>query len=170
MNGVFWWGILIGALLSLAASIAANLLHSKIIELLERTKLLSHGQRRKRERRFYRLICRLNSGKFDKYFYVMTIMHLSHTTMLLSAIFQIGAALISQPYWEKLGLFDLIPWSPTAGVICAFELLSFMFLLMSMRLQRRARRIIIALDYFDQFKKEYLERWPEETNDSAGDS
>ena len=69
MGAIFWLGIGTGALLSLAASIAANLLSSKINDYLDRRKLASQSNRYAKAQAFHHLIVELHSGKRDKYVY-----------------------------------------------------------------------------------------------------
>jgi hypothetical protein len=71
MNSIFWIGIGIGAVLSLIASIAANLAHPRITGYFEKRSLVSHEKRKRRALRLHTIITEIHGGKRDKYLYVL---------------------------------------------------------------------------------------------------
>jgi len=71
MDATFWIGISIGAILSLLASIAANLAHSRITGFFEKRKLVSHEERKQRALTQHKIVVEIHSGKRDKYLYFL---------------------------------------------------------------------------------------------------
>jgi hypothetical protein len=70
MDAIFWIGILIGFLLSLAASVVANLFHGRIIAFFDSRKIAKQSNNFKKADAFHKLIEDLHSGKRDKYAYL----------------------------------------------------------------------------------------------------
>ena len=87
MDITFWIGIGIGAVLSLFASIAANLFHSRINGYLEKRKFVSQTKRKHRAFRLHQIIVDIHSGKRDKYLYVLR----QSTGIIVSATILISA-------------------------------------------------------------------------------
>lgn len=67
----FWGGLAVGLLVALIGSIAANLVHPKILGFLDSRKTSSQEKRRKEAFRLDKVILDLHSGKRDKHFYLM---------------------------------------------------------------------------------------------------
>src|SRR5689334_13911732 len=102
----FWWGIIIGGVVSLAASICANLLHNRIVEVLGSRKIASQAKRFDEAAHFHDLVGRLHTGKQNKYIYMMRLCVTIVGAFLAAMIAAMAGTLvwfISQTsYWEEL--------------------------------------------------------------------
>jgi len=153
----FWKGIAIGFFLAFAASVAANLLHNKVIRVLDRGKIVSHQRLKKRADRFYKLIDELHCGKRDKYLYMMTILFSAIVAAIASATMLVCAVVLAPR--PSILTFELLPWSADAFYIYIFFLISYFFLLLAFLSLIRFTRIRRALDDFVAFEAEYRKRW-----------
>jgi hypothetical protein len=85
MNSVFWIGIGIGFVLSLIASMVANIYNEKI-PLLLRGKLISKRRCRKKLGQDYKLVSEPYSDKRDKYLYIACLWNLVTYWFIFAAI------------------------------------------------------------------------------------
>lgn len=159
MDSTFWAGIAIGTVLSFAASIAANLFHSRIVDVLDRGKIVSHQHLKKKAERFYGLIYQLHQGKRDKYRFMIKLSCGIITALIASCTVTLFAFIVLAPKLSTLGLFDILPWSHEASVIYACIFAATYLLFLSIRTALIFERIRYALDHFSQFDEQHRRRW-----------
>jgi hypothetical protein len=159
MESNFWEGIAIGAVLSFAASVAANLCHNQVIFVLDRGKFVSHQHLKKKADRLYKAICELHSGKRDKYLYMLALNRVGVIAIIASSTTMIFAVIVAGPKLGTLGLFELPPWSLDAFYIYVFMFVSFLCMFFAFRVMKLCEEIRRALDDFVNFEEEYHKRW-----------
>jgi hypothetical protein len=152
MDTIFWLGLAVGAVLSLAASIAANLLHKDITSLLDRRKLAKQSNRYKKAAQFHQLVTEFHSGERDKYLYMIRLAARIVMGATISFVFVAAGIVIlvstdtdrSEAHQFYLGL---------CGV--------FSGLMMGMYASATSkyRAIANALDNFDTFDAEFKKKW-----------
>ena len=133
-DGTFWMGIGIGAILAFAAAVAANLCHNKIIRILDRGRIVSHNRFKKRADRFYKINSDLNSGRRDRYLFMLALSQTAIIAMIAFSTMMVCAFILLGPKLSGLGLFELLPRSQEAAYIYSFMFLAFAFLLSAVRL------------------------------------
>ena len=163
MDYIFWIGLAIGAILSFAASVVANILHTRITDLLDRRKTVTQSKRYAAATKFHTLIEELHSGKRDKYVYLMGVAVI--TIVSFSASVALGAALVVLPafkiqdtgYFDIFGLPDLS--NPFDLLTLCVAFLCMIFLSASLLSLRAFLNVASALDDFDEFDAEFKAKW-----------
>jgi H+/gluconate symporter-like permease len=132
---------IIALILAIPLGVAANLLTPRLLESLEKRKLLTEGRNREQELRTYRHIKAFREGKKDKYAYYMILASSSVLCGLIaSTLFVVGLPNANE--WQQLAFaFSLV------FAIFAIALLAI--------ISSTARRI----EQFDKYKRELEERW-----------
>jgi hypothetical protein len=163
MNYIFWLGIAIGGIISLLASVAANLFQARIVNFLENRKLDFRERRFKNARRLHRIILRLHSGKNDKYIYALRLTMLMGICLTLSAATMTAGAVIFALGTPPNASFVTLLFDPVMAIRLLFV---FLFLFFSMfciftgkRLQRRLNAIQDGLDNFAEYEADFKKKW-----------
>jgi hypothetical protein len=161
MDTNFWVGIGVGGFISLLASIAANLFHSKMVSFLDNRKTGLHERRLRSALALREVITDLKEGRRDKYIYMLWISRNISTGFVVSIGFLAGAMvafLIGAPP-------DLSSWADNSKSILTFVVCYFMlfvsafFTFVSVRSSRRFYEISSALDDFDGYDTAFKARW-----------
>jgi hypothetical protein len=119
MNAQLWLGIGIGAVLSLLASIAANLLNQRIQRGLERFKFTRTSKRRSKALKEFILMNYLQSGVIDKYVYLMRYaysaqsQHGQATVLFLFAFLAYALVILPPDRLPHIASFGLLPPPPS---------------------------------------------------------
>jgi hypothetical protein len=162
MDTIFWVGIAIGGLISLLASIAANLFHSKMVSFLDHRKTGFRERRRKNAFAFHQVVKGLHEGERNKYVYMLRISRNISTHFLISyvslaamlVIVSLGIAPDTQISW---------PIDPTMRFrLGALFFLMFFFIFGVVLLRTSIRRfseLQDALDYFDEYDADFKKEW-----------
>lgn len=162
MNTTFWAGIGIGAVLSLFASIAANLFHSRITGYLEKRKFLSHTKRKGRALRIHRIIVDIHDGKRDKYLYMLR----QSTGIIVIAVMifsALGSALVLLALLPTFPKPDE-PFLPHVPVFVSLLLLGVLMGFAAMLLSyvtNDLRAVETALDDYPRYLADFEQRWGE---------
>jgi hypothetical protein len=166
VDTTFWVGIGIGAVLSLFASIAANLFHSRINAYLDKRKLVSHEKRKRNALRLHKVIVDLHEGTRDKTFYLLRI----STGLIVSALMLISAlcsAVVLLGLMPAPATFDE-PIRPHISKILGILILGFFAgfgtMLLSI-ISNELRAVESALGDYVKYLSEFKERWGD---DAAG--
>jgi hypothetical protein len=154
MYNTFWIGIIVGGVLSLAASICANLLHNRILGVLDNRKLAAQSKRFSKAAEFHTLIEQLHSGDRNKYIYLMR-MCVTIIGSFLSAMVMAGAGCVISTI-SPASLHEV-----TASLLMQLGLffLSVSMLYLYQKSTVRFRAIMNSLDEFDRFDAEFREKW-----------
>ena len=157
MNSLFWLGLAIGAVLSLVASIAANLMHNRIIAFVDNRKLASQSSRFSKAQKFHKLVTELHNGSRDRYLYFATLSNSLVAAVVLGFLFLMFSVVLQR-------LVVLMPEnSSDKQLTIGFGLLSLFSSLVLMmiffRFNRRYHNIINAIDSYDRFDTEFKQRW-----------
>jgi hypothetical protein len=168
MGFSFWVGITIGGVISVLASFAANLFHSRMVDFLDSRKLGFQERRRKSALRLHRVIGSLHSGKRDKYIYMLWLSGAVWGSFLTGIVALAAATIIA-----SLGLPppDVSVVSVLVDPVSKTRLLSaFAMMFMStfgifntLYSMRRFREITEALDNFEKYEADFREKWGKET-------
>jgi hypothetical protein len=159
MDLIFWMGLGIGAGLSLLASILANILHNKIVAVLESRKLAAQSSRYLKALSFHKLISELNSGVRDKHIFMNQMLcQLSlfgaASIIFLATNFTI-LAIADAP--EELSLSQLVK-QPTVTMLTV--LFSSIFCIYSYIVEfSRYSAIVGALENFERFDADFRAKW-----------
>lgn len=164
MDRIFWIGIVIGTLLSFAASIAANLIESRINGFFAKRKSVSQEKMKRRALELHCIIAELHSGKRDRYLYmsrllaVLVIRSVMVLTFAASAI--VIAALVPNAPPPRGGWFWIDPHSYRAlGGALAQLFFCNVALYSVYRSGDRYRKIANALDDYEAYLAEFNDRW-----------
>jgi hypothetical protein len=161
MNYIFWLGIAVGGIISLLASIAANLFQARIINFLEGRKLDFRERRFKNARRLHRIILKLHSGKRDKYMYALRLTMLVGVCITSSIVAIAAGVVILVLGISPNALFALSDPVAVLRVLCVFV---FLFLSMfctftGVRAQQRLSAIQDGLDNFAEYEADFKKKW-----------
>jgi hypothetical protein len=163
VDTLFWAGICIGAVLSFAASIIANVLNGRINSLLEKQKGRRYLKREKRERRIYKDVLELKIGQKDRTAYyvirvglVLGLMIFSHAVGAMSIYLVNKYPTNVESLVELLSIANLVktlsPLTLTLmyviGVIVAFKALS------------RTKEVAGKCDDFEDYKLDLHNKFP----------
>jgi hypothetical protein len=162
MDTVFWIGIAIGAVLSLLASVVANLAHAKITGFLDNRKLIFLEKRKKKALELLSIIKELHDGKRDKYIYMMRLaasvvaMSVSAFTALSSAMVILG---LSTPPTVPMTSTLSPEIYPRYAVILSLLFVALLSTFILGRQLGRYRTIANALNDYAAYCAEFEKRW-----------
>jgi hypothetical protein len=156
MDMIFWLGLALGAILSFAASLAAFLVQERILKFLTDRKLASQSNRFKKAAEFHELVTDLHTGNRDKHIYMSRLLIpiiVGPTTafMFMAAIVVLTALKLAHPGNDQF---------INPGIIISAFTVIFMMAFYAIATERY-RRIMNALDGFDEFDTEFRRRWAE---------
>lgn len=99
VNSSFWIGISVGAILSLVASITANIMHGTIVGMMESRKLAAQSSRYAKAAKFYKLIQKLRGGQIDKNLYMLrlAVIIVSYVTTTFTSLGAMGVIVALEP-------------------------------------------------------------------------
>ncbi|WP_144426261.1 hypothetical protein [Methylobacterium sp. ARG-1] len=164
MDNVFWYGIAIGAILSLIASIAANLLNNKIQIAFDRGRRTISQRRLNKLKSNYRLIRGLKSGRIDKTSFFVIGSTISILSFQIS-IFAVSFALyLANKYSMKdLDGFSGLDLKELARELPALALLTGGIVLSAMGSVIFTKIILVAsyLDRFDVYETDLKRTYPQ---------
>jgi hypothetical protein len=165
---VFWIGLGVGAILSLIASIVANIYDDKIQRTLDTFKLARKGKHRSTALKEYLLIRDLQQGVRDKYIHFLTL----STTSVLALICSVSFILFYLMFLiyditpPRAILFGLIPpvsdtfvhdFVDVALLVCM--LVSFFSAMTALKIMHKIIRRASALHNFKQFYATTRRQW-----------
>src|SRR5262245_13233966 len=151
----FWSGILIGGVISLAASICVNLFHNRIVAFLGNRKLASQANSFKKAAYFHALIKELHSGKRDKHVYLMRML-VPILGRFLASIIALCAGMIISTVLHGSPQQSTVVYQVNQGVLL-FVAVGGMALYPNASFHFRA--ITNALNSFDEFDSAFREKW-----------
>ncbi len=154
----FWIGIGLGTLISLAASIVANIYQEHINNFLENRKLLSRGKRRNKAIQFHKLIVDLHTSKRDKYlFFIGLALNTIMPFILGVASLTAATTILAVKATSIAEEFALLPrYAATPYFLLFITLLGMILAVLGIR---RIRQIQNALDQFEEFKTQFKAKW-----------
>jgi len=161
-TGAFWAGIVISAVLSIFINVLTNIYNSKVQDLLENRKVISHEKRRSKAVRVHKLVVQLHSGERDKTRYVV----LQCTTILfafiaaatsLTATFVILALAPLVDHFDLADPIQLRIWA----VVFILTLLAYFSITIVFIRMIRLNRVGNAVAKFAEYEKAFKERWGE---------
>jgi len=94
MDSVFWVGIFVGAILSFAASIGANLANKRVQDFVEKRRYKIGLKRKSKEEKTFRLVRDLKSGKYSQSYY-FSIMSSHKLFNYIAAAWLSGVAILA---------------------------------------------------------------------------
>ena len=136
-------GILVGIVLAIPLAVAANLLTPRVSSYLERRKLIRTGKTRKQALLVYNRIRAFQEGRRDKYPYYML---LSGT----AALFAIASSMI---------VTAVLFTSPSFELTVSSLLLALILAMLAVASLAGIYETARQLERFDDYKKEFEERW-----------
>jgi hypothetical protein len=162
MDVVFWIGIGIGALLSLAASIAANLFQPGINNYLGRRKLVSDEKRKSRALEIHKIVTAIHEGKRDRYTYLIRLSSAVTMSGIIACMLFISAAVIgavTEPDFDHP--LSIEPKQIIRVVMMLLFIFGGMvFFNLCRRAVERYHAMMNALDNYDKYLVKFSERWP----------
>jgi len=170
MDETFWIGLAAGAVLSFAASIAANLTQPNIAAYLDKRKLVSREKRKGRALLLHHTITEIQQGKRDRYLYMMQLNGLVIFFGVIALVSLLNAIAI-------LALTEVSPdrmsWDdPNLRTRLISVIMLVFFGLVDAYLFRRNteryRSIASALEDYDKYLVEFNQQWPSEANKANG--
>jgi hypothetical protein len=156
MNSIFWIGLAVGAILSFAASVVANILHNQITNLLDKRKIASQSKRYATAAQFHALIKDLHSGKRDRYLYLMrlVIQIAVASTTAFTSLAAVGVVIALTEGEPNIDVFN-----PKHRITLGLTFMSLIFIFIYMGATKRFRDITNAIDDFDTFDGEFKAKW-----------
>lgn len=166
MDFTFWLGIIIGAVFSFAASVAANVYNNQIADWLASRKLASQSNRYAKAAALHGLVKDLHSGKRDKYIYFIDLASKIVVFSVISVCFMLAALIFTVNGYKETLLFP----ENRVGVITS--LLTGLFLLSGaltigysfVDVLIKFGKVSDAIDKFELFDKAFKEKWPNPPN------
>jgi hypothetical protein len=167
MDWGVWIGIAIGGVISLVASIVANLFHSKIVALLDSGTIRFKQKRRRSALKLHEIITQLHDGTRDRYFYMLRL------SVAINSAFMIGVAgLFSETVLFALSsppiplfyrpFFDG-PLSPEMNIRLGFLVfllfITFVGAYLLLDTVDRFRMIVNALQDYEKYETEFKSKW-----------
>ncbi|MBS0535369.1 MAG: hypothetical protein JSR72_15030 [Proteobacteria bacterium] len=165
MDWVFWSGIVIGAALSFAASLVANICTDRLQQYLLRYKTSYSDKKRNKALKFYAHILPLTKGYQDKYIFLVLsaknviILYLISIMGAVMAMFVRISPLLDSYDGPVIQSALEFPSSGRKYLVLASALLSLFSFLLAGFVNRRTRRIARALMNFDEYEKDLMQRW-----------
>lgn len=169
MSAQFWFGLVLGGVLSLITSIAANLLNENIRSRVSNFSLARTSNRRARVLKQYRKLKTLNDGRRDKYLYILNIIHqmqagfvLTVACVLMTVLF-IGLTVIPDNFWPKVSNDVLTAIGPSKGTLALFALvmmgLATVSIVSALIASFTYRRVSVILYDFTAYTERLRKRW-----------
>jgi hypothetical protein len=143
MNATFWTGIVVGAAASFVASLFANYFTPTFSDFMNRGTASVVERSRKTALRRYARVCELQSGKFDRHFYMSNMWGGTISCWISASVFA-----IMELFFLILNSSSYIPVIFGLGF-----LLAGIFLLLNMFLMQS------RLSNFEGYKQKLIERW-----------
>jgi hypothetical protein len=173
----FWLGISIGAVLSLIASVIANIYSERIQNILDTFKLSRHGKRRGKSLKEYADLKQLHDGTRDKYLFLMyyeQVITSWYPLFIGTLIICVLIPLFATTPESALPHLHLFPAPliliPVSLDIFDYRILPTLFLIIMLfsgmialsvasLTQIRFRRRLICLLYFEEYETQIMARW-----------
>lgn len=160
MDEGIWIGLTIGGVISLLASIAANLLHTKLVAFLDKKKLVSHEKRRKKAMELNSVIRALHTGERNREIYFTRLTIIAFLCFAVAMVAFIGSGIV-------LAIIISLATEPSLDLATGFRvciflvmfLLTHTFLLLAYLEIQRLRRIKYATDNFAEYEIDFRNRW-----------
>lgn len=139
----FWLGLLLGGILSVPTGIISILLARHVTAYLERRKLIKTRKTREQALEAFRRVKAFRNGTKDRYPFYMLLTG-SSVLAALTACTVVIAVLLIEPNFE-----NAVVWFAISAILVILSVVLLALIGMTAR----------ALERFDDYKKEFEERW-----------
>jgi hypothetical protein len=161
-NGI-WIGLVVGGIISLAASVVANLLHPKVTSFLDSRKIVFNENRRRRSLQLYRVVTELNNGTRDRYIYMLRLATsaISMFMLAITAIF-CGVVLLALSSPPTIPIVEGPMKSEMyyrIGALTFFLFFAYFGAFLVRSITLRYKTIANALDDYPAFEAAFKKKW-----------
>jgi hypothetical protein len=170
-SAIFWIGLILGAILSFSASVAANLYHEKITRAIEQGKLKFKAKRKQKALEEFELVKNLHRGIADKHFFLISTSMMSVRFLVMGATCLILATVLLGTSKDELrDAADVVQKSSLLSIqfyvaifsfipILMLSLLSVFGVLVSLKLRNTVMETGKKLDNIQEYYRYMNETW-----------